>query len=103
MFILVNNDGTSMDDIPQNPLEDKWRQNNMINWRGNRCNDVLGYYEDGRPIVNYSCVLCKSSNCYLSDFFHVPEEDKEIYEKYKEDLKQYHKLHGNFLLHTKEK
>ena len=90
---IVTKDGTSLSEAPKNPLIEKWENKYTLDRFGNQCQDVLGHYEDGRPIVNYECVLCSSKRCYKSDKFEVPEEDKEAYEKYLEQLNEFFKEH----------
>lgn len=92
---LVNNDGTSMDDFPKNPLEEKWDNLYPPTRMGEPCSPVLGKSEDGSPIMNYSCVLCHEKKCRHSDSFEVPEEDKAEYEDYQKKVEEYNKLHGN--------
>ena len=97
---IVMEDGTPLEDMPRNPLIDKWKKEGCTKNRfGNECSDILGYYEDGRPIVNYSCVLCSSNDCYLSDAWKVPEEDKETYEKWQNEVKEFYKLHSPEMFH----
>lgn len=92
---IVMEDGTPLESVPRNPLIDKWKkEGHTKDSLGNECSDILGYYKDGRPIVNYNCVLCSSSECYLSDAWKVPEEDKETYEKWQKEVKEFHKLHN---------
>lgn len=88
---LVNNDGTSIDKMPKNPLEEKWAKKYNLNGFGVECSNVLGKSENGNPIMNFSCVICHSRGCWRSDSFVVPEEDKEEYEKYLKELNEYHK------------
>ena len=92
---ILNEDGSEFDP-PINPLLEKWKEKyNTKN--GEPCSSVLGYRSNGTPIMNYSCVLCHEKNCYVSDGFIVPEEDKDIYEKYLKDNKEYMKLHNPLL------
>lgn len=93
-FKLLNEDGTSMDDIPKNPLKEKWLKLYPPTRNGKPCSNILGYQDDGTPIMNYTCVDCKESKCPHSDYWEVPEEDKEIYEKYKEERSKYLHLHN---------
>ena len=91
---LVNNDGTSMDDFPENPLKEKWDKLIPVK-DGVQCSPILGKSETGSPIMNYGCVLCHDKTCHHSDSFIVPEEDKEIYDEYQRQCSEYNKLHGN--------
>ena len=95
---LINNDGTSMDDLPKNPLEEKWKELAPIRDDGQRCATVLGYSKNGSPIMNYGCVLCHEKTCQYSDSFVIPDEDKEQYEAYMRELNDYHMKHGNYEL-----
>lgn len=89
---IVNEDGTDCI-IPANPLSEKWKEKyNLRN--GKPCSPILGRSEDGSPIMNYTCVLCHEEKCYLSDGFIVPEEDKEIYEKYLKERYNYLVTHN---------
>lgn len=92
---LVNEDGTDME-LPETtlfermdkdypPFNDKFMK---------PCSPILGEYEDGRPIVNYSCVLCSSTKCRHSDSFIVPEEYREEYKRYQTEVKQYFDTHN---------
>ena len=66
-------------------LVEQWKNEGYTkNNFGNECNDILGYYEDGRPIMNYSCVLCTSPNCFKSEGWKIPEKDKVTYDKCQE-------------------
>lgn len=92
---IIMEDGTSLEDMPKNPLIDKWiKEGHTKDIFGNDCSDILGYYDDGRPIINYSCVLCGSNNCYLSNFWKIPEEDKEAYKKWKDKVREFYKQHS---------
>lgn len=94
-FKLVMDDGEPAENMPKNPLIDKWKQEGYTkNHHGIECRDILGHYEDGRPIPNYSCVLCHSKNCYLSDGFEIPKEDKEVYDKWRTDVDEFFRLHN---------
>ena len=92
---VVMEDGEPLENVPSNPLRDKWEKEGYTkDCYGGNCNYILGYYEDGRPIPNYSCVLCLSKNCYLSNGWVVPEEDKEAYEKWEKAVDDFYKLHS---------
>ena len=91
---LIMSDGTPLTEAPKNPLTEKWEKNYTLDRFGKQCQDILGHYEDGRPIMNYDCVLCTSKMCYKSDKFEVPEEDKEVYENYMEQLDSFYEEHS---------
>lgn len=92
-FTLVMSDGTLLTEAPDNPLIEKWKKIYTLDRFGKQCQDVLGHYEDGRPIMNYDCVLCSSKKCYKSDKFEVPEEDKETYANYLKQLDLFYEKH----------
>lgn len=99
-FKIVMEDGVSLEDAPKNPLIDKWKAKGYIKDEcGKDCSDVLGHYEDGRPIMNYNCVLCHSPNCYLSDDWVVPEEDKEEFKKWQQAVTDFYKAHSPEMFH----
>ena len=58
------------------------------------CGPYLGKFDDGKPIMNYTCVMCYEEKCQHSDNWKVPEEDKEEYEKYLEQVEEYNKTHN---------
>lgn len=91
---IVNEDGTGIDDFPKNPLKEKWDKLYMTDLFGRPCNPISGYQENGRPYENYGCVLCHSKTCHHSDNFIVPDEDKEVYAEYKQQIKEYNMLHN---------
>ena len=72
-FEIVNEDGTSMDDFPKNPLAEKWKRYSQV------C--------DG-----YSCAFC--GRCPRGDYWKIPEEDKEIWAGYQKQLKEYNRIHN---------
>ena len=90
---LINEDGTSKDDFPENPLLDKWIKLYQKREDGALCCDE--YREEGKlPIMNYNCVLCSSSKCFKTNNFIIPEEDKEVYKAYNKSVDEYNKLHN---------
>lgn len=91
---IVNEDGTSVDDMPQNPLMEKWLSLYPPMRYGEPCSTVLGEYEDGRKIMNYSCVLCHNEMCPHSDSWEIPKEDLEEWNQYQEAVKEYHRAHN---------
>ena len=100
---LMNEDGTEFNP-PKNPLEEKWDRLYPPMRYGEPCGPVLGYYEDGRPIMNYSCVLCHEEKCPISDSWKVPEEDREVYEAWRKEYSEYyHKHNPDFLPRVREK
>lgn len=91
---IVNEDGTSIEDFPKNPLKDRWEKQYQLDKFGRPCSPIAGYQEDGRPYMNYGCVLCCSTQCHHSDCFIIPEEDKQVYEEYKNQIKEYNRIHN---------
>lgn len=92
-FQLVNEDGTKFDP-PKNPLIEKWDRLYPPMRYGEPCGPVLGHFEDGRPIMNYSCVLCHEEKCRHSDSWKVPEEDKEVYKAWQKEYEEYVNKHN---------
>ena len=90
---IVNEDGTPCE-LPENPLEEKWKKLYPPTKNGKPCSDILGYTDDNRPIANYSCILCHEDKCPHSNYWEVPEEDKEIYEEYRKQVNEYNRLHN---------
>lgn len=80
---VINEDGTTLDDYPKNPLILKW--------------DTMVPKQCGDPSVNYACVQCYNEKCYHSNGFIMDEEDKEEYQKYRDKISAYDKLHNPWL------
>ena len=91
---IINEDGSKMDDFPKNPLKEKWDKLYPPTRNGKPCSPYLGKYDDGRPIMNYTCVICHEKKCQHSDDWEIPEEDKEEYEKYQKQVDEYNKIHN---------
>lgn len=100
---IVNNDGTPIDDYPKNPLWDKWLEKYPPMRHGHSCGPEIGKFGDGRPMMNYTCVICTEDKCPYSQYWKVPEEDKEEWEAYRKEVEEYDKLHGNFIAETADK
>ena len=92
-LIILNDDGTELN-YPKNPLEEKWDKLYPPTKNGEHCEPVLGYLEDGRPIMNYSCVLCREEKCRYSNNWKVPKEDEEVWNEYLEKCKEYYNMHN---------
>ena len=90
---IGNEDGTPFEP-PENPLNEKWNKLYPPTRYGEPCGPVLGYTNDGKPIANYSCILCHEDKCPYSEYWKVPEEDKEVYEKWTKECNEYYKLHN---------
>lgn len=65
---------------PKNPLKDKWGKLYPP------CD--LSNHGD----FDYSCILC--DKCPNSEYWDIPEEDKEVYEHYRTDYRKYIEEHG---------
>lgn len=90
---LINEDGTEFNP-PMNPLDEKWDKLYPPMRYGEPCGPVLGHFEDGRPIMNFSCVLCHNEKCRHSDDWKVPEEDREEYEAWRKEYDEYIDKHN---------
>ena len=92
---LVNEDGTDINfEYPQTDLYDKWDKKYPPTRNGKPCSNVLGYQDDGTPIMNYTCVLCGETKCRHSSNWIVPEEDKETWEQYINAIREYDRVHN---------
>ena len=101
-MINVKNEDGSKFEPPKNPLIEKWDRLYPPMKHGEPCGIVLGYFEDGRPIMNYSCVLCNEEKCRYSSCWKVPEEDKAIYDSWQKECKEYMLKHNFKTLESKE-
>ena len=72
-------DGTPFNP-PRNPLKEKWA----------KLYPPCSLSDNGD--FDYSCILC--SNCPNSEDWKVPEEDKEVYEQWRNDVISYIQEHG---------
>lgn len=79
---IINEDGTSMDDYPKNPLQEKW----------DRLYPAIPKPEFGQVCDDYSCIWC--DRCPKGWHWKVPEEDKKVYKKYQKQVYEYHKIHN---------
>ena len=98
---IINEDGSSMKDFPENPLKEKWDRLYPPMRHGKPCGPYLGKFDDGRPIMNYTCVICHEEKCQHSDNWKVPEEDKEEYEEYLKRVDEYNRTHNPTLYKLK--
>lgn len=80
-FIIVNEDGTDLD-FPKNPLEEK----------RNRLYPTIPMPQYSQVCDGYSCIWC--GRCPKGDHWKVPDEDKEIWENYQNQIKEYHRIHN---------
>lgn len=99
---VINEDGTDTSDFPVNPLKEKWDKLYTPMKDGKPCNYILGYKEDGTPIMNYSCVLCHEEKCQYSNSWKIPDEDKDEYAKYEEQIREYHRKHNPAIINMVE-
>ena len=65
---------------PENPLKEKWA----------KLYPPCDLSDHGD--FDYSCILC--SNCPNSEYWQVPEEDKEVWEQHRLAVKKYVEDHG---------
>ena len=93
---IINEDGTSLDDFPENPLKEKWLEKYPPTRYGSKC-APFETLPDGTVVANYGCILCHEK-CMHSSSWEVPEEDKEEWDKYQEKIKEYHRIHNPNLI-----
>lgn len=79
---IVNEDGTEMDDYPENPLKEKW----------DKLYPPTQRYDSGVNCEGYSCMWC--SKCPHGSYWKVPEEDREVYNEHLKQCYEYHKIHN---------
>lgn len=80
---LVNENGTNCNfEFPKNPLAEKW----------NRLYPPTPKPEYSQVCDGYSCMCC--GRCPKGSYWKVPEEDKEIWDKYQKEIMEYHKIHN---------
>lgn len=79
---LINEDGTDLSNFPENPLEEKWH----------RLYPPIPKPEYSQVCDGYSCMHC--GRCPKGSYWKVPEEDKEVWDKYQEEIMEYHKNHN---------
>ena len=79
---LVNEDGTSIESFPKNPLLEKWSKK-----KKNICKQLeeAGY-------ANYGCEEC--SKCPEGAYFEIPEEDLQEYRNYLLKINEYNRVHN---------
>ena len=80
---VVNEDGTPWNfERPENPLKEKWAR-------------LYPPSPDARASQvcdGYSCMWC--GRCPYGDYWKVPEEDKDVWEAYQAELKEYDRIHN---------
>lgn len=83
MQVMMNEDGTLMSDgFPENPLKKKWDK-----LYPPTPNESLMQVCDGN-----SCLWC--GRCPSGQLWTIPDEDREIYNKYRLEVQEYHKKHN---------
>lgn len=87
---ILNEDGTESTTYPKNPLIEKWDATPPLR-HGHPCSP---YLDKEKKWMNYTCVICHNENCRFSDDFVVPDEDKEVYEKWRRECDEYDKIHN---------
>ena len=94
-FEIVNEDGTPLDfERPKNPLEEKWKH----------LYPPTPMPQYSQVCDGYSCMWC--GRCPRGDNWKVPEEDKEIWEDYQRQCREYDRIHNPILyalLHEEDK
>ena len=82
-FEIVNEDGTPLDfERPKNPLEEKWE----------RLYPPTPMPQYSQVCDGYSCMWC--GRCPRGDDWKVPEEDKEVWEEYRKQCREYDRIHN---------
>lgn len=80
---VVNEDGTPFDfEHPKNPLKEKW----------DRLYPPTPMPQYSQVCDGYSCMWC--GRCPNGSNWKVPEEDKEVWEQYLEQCKEYDRIHN---------
>ena len=79
---IVNEDGTSLDDMPINPLKEKW----------DKLYPPIPIPEYSQICDGYSCIWC--DRCPRGENWKVPEEDKVVWEQYQQQLSEYNRKHN---------
>ena len=72
---IINEDGTDFRlNFPENPLKEKWDKLYPPNQR----------YKSGENCEGWSCMRC--GLCPNGEYWKVPEEDREIWDKYQRQI-----------------
>lgn len=82
VFELINEDGTAMDDFPENSLKEK----------RDRLYPPLPMPQYSRVCDGYSCMQC--DRCPKGDNWKVPEEDKAVWDEYQRQIKVYNRSYN---------
>ena len=81
---VINEDGTNIDNFPENPLVEKWKKEYPMM-------DTCKKIEESN-FENYSCLSC--GKCPNGVYFKIPKEDLIEYKKYLEEIDEYNKIHN---------
>ena len=81
---IKNEDGTTLEDMPKNPLEEKW---DKLYPKKDICKKM-----ERQNIINYSCFNC--NQCKEGELFVIPKEDQKKYEEYLKKVDEYNRLHN---------
>jgi len=80
---VVNEDGTDVAlEYPKNPLKEKW----------DKLYPPIPMPQYSQVCDGYSCMWC--GRCPEGDNWKIPEEDKEVWEEYLNQIKEYNKIHN---------
>ena len=79
---IVNEDGVTFDDMPINPLKDKWA----------KLYPPIPKPEYSQVCDGYSCMWC--GRCPHGSLWKCPEEDLEVYNEYRKKLDDYIAKHN---------
>lgn len=74
---IVNEDGVTFDDMPINPLKEKWA----------KLYPPIPKPEFSQVCDVYSCMWC--GRCPHGSLWKCPEEDLEVYNEYRKKLDEY--------------
>lgn len=89
-FVVVNEDGTPYNP-PENPLKEKWA----------KLYPPVSMPQYSQVCDGYSCQWC--GRCPNGSYWKVPEEDLEVWNKYKKELEEYNRKHNSSLFKEEEK
>ena len=81
-LIILNEDGTSIDNLPKNPLKEKW----------DKLYPPVPMPQYSQICDGYSCDWC--GRCPEGSLWKIPDEDKEVWEEYQKQLLEYDKIHN---------
>ena len=80
---IINEDGTPIDfEYPKNPLKEKW----------DKLYPPKSMSQYSQVCDGYSCMWC--GRCPKGSNWKVPEDDREVWEHYQEQLREYGRIHN---------